>query len=63
MKKNYDFSKGVRGKFAKKFALGTNLVAIDPDIIKAFPNSGSVNEALRHLLKIAKRVTNKVTSL
>ena len=63
MKKKYDFSKGVRGKYAKRFSLGTNLVAIDPDILKAFPNSNSVNEALRGLLKIAKRATEKVASL
>jgi hypothetical protein len=63
MKKKYDFSKGVRGKYAKRFSLGTNLVAIDPDILKAFPNSNSVNEALRSLLKIAKRATEKVASL
>ncbi len=61
MRKSYDFSKGVRGKYAKRFAAGTNLVAIDPDVLKAFPNSDSVNDALRNLLKIAKRSAAKNT--
>lgn len=32
----YDFSKGIRGKYAKRFASGTNLVALDPDVSKKF---------------------------
>ena len=63
MRKEYDFSNGVRGKYAKKFASGTNLVAIDPDVLKAFPNSNLVNEALRNLIKIAKRTSSKVAVL
>ena len=63
MRKHYDFSKGVRGKYAKKYSMGTNLVAVDPDLLQAFPNSDSVNDALRNLIKIAKRATNKVATL
>ena len=55
MRSSYDFSKGVRGKYAKKFHQGTNLVALEPDVQRAFPNSGAVNKALRDLIKLAKK--------
>ena len=55
MKPEYDFSKGTRGKYAKRFSKGTNLVVLAPDVAKAFPNSDTVNETLRALTKIAKR--------
>ena len=60
MKKTYDFSKGVRGKYHKKYLQGTNLVVIEVDLLKAFPNSGAVNAALRGLVEIAKRASKKV---
>lgn len=51
----YDFSKGIRGKYAKKYAEGTNVVVVDSDIIKFFPDHDSVNQALRSLAEIIKR--------
>ncbi len=57
LRAEYDFSKlkgGVRGKYAKQFHAGTNLVLLEPDIAKVFPNDEAVNEALRQLIKIAK---------
>ena len=51
----YDFSKGSRGKYAKRFASGTNIVILSPDVAEAFPNSESVNEALRSLMKSSSR--------
>ena len=54
MRPHYDFSKAVRGKYAKRFAEGTNLVLLQPDVAKEFPDSESVNEALRSLLKSRK---------
>ena len=51
MKKEYDFSNGVRGKYYKKFMAGTNLVRLDPDVKKAFPTSEDVNKALKSLLE------------
>ena len=42
---------GVRGKYAKKYAEGTNVVLLDPDVAKAFPTSESVNKALRILIQ------------
>ena len=50
MRDEYDFSKGVRGKYADRYKEGTNLVLLDPDVAKAFPSAKSVNEALRRLL-------------
>jgi hypothetical protein len=52
---HYDFSKGVRGKYAKRFAQGTNLVLLEPDVAKAFPDAASVNETLRALAGIIRR--------
>ena len=51
----YDFSGGIRGKYAKRYAEGTNVVVIDPDVAKYFPDHDSVNEALRSLAGIIKR--------
>ena len=51
----YDFSQGVRGKYAKRYAEGTNVVLLSPDVAKYFPNSSAVNEALRGLVEIARR--------
>lgn len=50
----YDFSKGIRGKYAKRFAEGTNIIVLAPDVAKIFPNSNSVNETLRAVAKIVQ---------
>ncbi len=55
MLEEYDFSKGVRGKYTKRYAEGTNVVVIDADITKFFPDHDSVNQALRSLTEIIKR--------
>jgi len=51
----YDFSKGIRGKYAQRYAIGSNVVVISQDVAEVFPDSESVNEALRMLIKIARR--------
>jgi len=51
----YDFSGGVRGKFARGYAEGTNLILLDPDIADLFPNAEAVNQALRALAQVARR--------
>ena len=48
--KEVDFSRGRRGVTAKRFAQGTNLVALAPDVAAAFPTAEAVNKALRSLL-------------
>src|SRR5205807_295332 len=52
---DYPFSKGERGKYVKRYAQGTNVVVLAPDIAAVFPNSESVNEALRALVQIARK--------
>ena len=51
----YDFSKGVIGKYAKQYAEGTNIVVLDPDVAKVFPDSAAVNHALRQLIEQRSR--------
>jgi hypothetical protein len=60
MRREYDLSqlKGrVRGKYYRKAAAGTNLVLIEPDLTDLFPDSGSVNRALRLLADTARAAT------
>jgi hypothetical protein len=47
MRPEYDFSDGVRGKYASRFAEGTNIVVLDPDVAREFKTSEEVNRALR----------------
>ncbi|MEI8352998.1 MAG: hypothetical protein WCG22_00630 [Lentisphaerota bacterium] len=57
LRSEYDLSKlegGVRGKYARAFRKGTNLVLLSPDVARYFPNDNSVNAALRSLVQIAK---------
>lgn len=51
----YDFSHGVRGKYVRRYAKGTNVVVLDPDVAKVFPNAQAVNDSLRSLAKIIRR--------
>jgi hypothetical protein len=55
MRKEYDFRDAEVGKYAERYAAGTNLVLLDPDIAQLFPDSKSVNETLRSLVRIADR--------
>ena len=48
----YDFSNGVRGKYAKSYHQGSNVVVLEPDVAERFGNSEAVNQALRSLMKI-----------
>ena len=56
----YDFRRGVRGKYAERYAAGSNVVVLSPDVAEVFPDSESVNEALRALIKIARQTSKKV---
>jgi hypothetical protein len=51
----YDFSQGVVGKYAKQYAEGTNVVLLDPDVARVFPNSEAVNQALRAIAQIIQQ--------
>jgi len=59
MQKEYDFSKGVRGKYAKRYTTGGNLVVLDPDVARIFPDSESVNRALRSIAGATKSKRGK----
>lgn len=45
---------GVRGKYVERYRQGTNLVLLEPDVAKAFPDGKGVNEALRLVLELTK---------
>ena len=58
LRPEYDLSKlrgGVRGKYAARYAAGTNLVLLSPDVAEHFPDDQSVNSALRRLIRTARR--------
>ena len=50
----YDFSGGERGRYVERLAKGANVVILDPDVADVFPDSASVNEALRALAGIIR---------
>lgn len=59
MRPEYDFASmkgGVRGKHAKRFREGTNIVLLDPAVVEAFPTEDAVNEALRGVLNTTRAV-------
>jgi len=55
MRPEYEFSGGVRGKYLRRLAKGANVVVLDRDLVKVFPNSKAVNDALRVLAEAGKR--------
>src|SRR6266576_6860632 len=54
MRDEYDFSRGKRGKYARRYAEGTNVVVLDPDVARLFPNREAVNETLRAVAQIVQ---------
>lgn len=58
----YDFSSARRSKYAARYAEGTNVVLLDPDVAKDFPDSEAVNEALRALGAIIRRRSKRRTA-
>ena len=59
MRAEYDFSGGVRGKYVDRYRRGTNVVLLDPALADAFPDSKSVNDALKALLAVATRAERR----
>ena len=55
MQPDYDFSAGVRGKYARRYAQGTNVVVLEPDVARVFPNAEAVNSSLRALAQIIRK--------
>src|SRR5713101_4964022 len=63
LRAHYDFSGGIRGKYAARYAQGTNVVVLSPDVAEVFPDSEALNEALRTLLRLSgKRARHKPTT-
>ncbi len=61
LRPEYDLSKlkgGVRGKYYEQAKAGTNLILIEPDLLRAFPDAASVNRALRLLLSTANAASS-----
>jgi hypothetical protein len=54
MRREYDFSKGVRGKYAGRIARTATVVVLEPDVAQFFDTSESVNSALRALAAIPR---------
>jgi len=60
LKQEYDLKslgKGVRGKYFEDYQKGTNVVVIDPELSKSFPNAKAVNDALRKVLDNQKKAS------
>lgn len=55
MRPEYDFSGGVRGVTAARYARGANVVVVDPDVLDVFPDGNSVNETLRALAPVIRQ--------
>jgi len=54
MRNHYDFTGGVRGKYALRYAEGSNVVVLDPDVARLFPTGQAVNETLRAVVQIVR---------
>jgi len=58
-----DLGTGERGKYLKAYRAGTNLVLLRPEVAAAFPTEQAVNDALRSLIKVARRSTGQTRRL
>ena len=61
MRPEYDFSKAVRGVTAARYAQGTNVVLLDPDVAEIFPDARAVNEALRTFARLTRPASRSRT--
>jgi hypothetical protein len=61
MRAEYDFSRAVRGKYAQLYAQGTNVVVLEADVAKVFPNAEAMNDSLRALAGIIRRQQKELT--
>ena len=57
-----DFGRLVRGKYARRLAEATNVVVLEPEVAKAFPNDRAVNKALRGLMRNGKSMTRSTAT-
>ena len=59
MRKEYDFSARVRGKYAKRYAHGSNVVVLEPDVARMYRDAEAVNRALRAIAEVAPTTGRK----
>jgi hypothetical protein len=59
MRREYDFSKGALGKYSQRYADGSNVIVLPPDLAEAFPTAEAVHEALRDVISLAEKVRTK----
>ncbi len=55
LRTEYDFSRGVRGKYFRRYHRGANVVVLEPDVARVFSNAQTVNDSLRALAGIIRR--------
>ena len=63
MRDYYDFSGGIRGKYAKRYSQGTNVVVLDPDVAEVFRDTESVNQTLRAVAHIIEMQSQRTRPL
>jgi len=67
LRREYDLREllkdGVRGKYVARYRAGTNVVLLDPDVAKAFPDEAAVNEALRLVIQLTEIQRGKKRSV
>lgn len=56
--REYDFQGGVRGKYAARYAKGSNVVVLSPELAKFFPDSASTNQALLAFVDLMEKLPN-----
>ncbi len=61
MRPEYDFSAALRGVTAARYAQGTNIAVIDPEVLDVFPDGATVNQALRALAPVLRQQRRSVT--
>lgn len=59
MRSEYDFSKGIRGKHARAFHTGADVITLEPEVAKVFKDSAAVNKALKMLMELAQAQIGK----
>lgn len=57
--KRSDFGEMVRGKYEKRIRESTNVIVLDPEVAKVFPNDEAVNKALRGLISTSRSATRQ----
>ena len=62
MRAEYDFSRGVRGRYSRRFGQGANVVVLEADVAKVFPSAKAVNSSLRALAGIIRQREKALTA-